>query len=75
MTTIPDALQLASQYYQSKRFTQAEEIYRQIIDVDSQQSEAFYGLGSAGAATGTISECRTIFSSSLAITARSRVNT
>ncbi|WP_448269294.1 tetratricopeptide repeat protein [Nostoc sp. DSM 114159] len=45
MTTIPDALQLASQYYQSKRFTQAEEIYRQIIDVDSQQSEAFYGLG------------------------------
>ncbi|WP_445629182.1 tetratricopeptide repeat protein [Nostoc sp. DSM 114167] len=45
MTTIPDALQLASQYYQSKRFTQAEEIYRQIIDLDPQQSEAFYGLG------------------------------
>ncbi|WP_322703267.1 tetratricopeptide repeat protein [Nostoc sp. DedQUE04] len=45
MTTIPDALQLASQYYQSKRFTQAEEIYRQIIDLDSQQSEALYGLG------------------------------
>ncbi|MEH2091296.1 tetratricopeptide repeat protein [Nostoc sp.] len=45
MTTIPDALQLASQYYQTKRFTQAEEIYRQIIDLDPQQSEALYRLG------------------------------
>ncbi|MDZ7964432.1 MAG: tetratricopeptide repeat protein [Nostoc sp. DedSLP03] len=45
MTTIPDALQLASQYHQTKRFAQAEEIYRQIIDVDPKQSEALYGLG------------------------------
>ncbi len=45
MTTIPNALQLASQYHQTKRFTQAEEVYRQIIDVDPQQSEALYGLG------------------------------
>ncbi|MBD2532173.1 tetratricopeptide repeat protein [Nostoc flagelliforme FACHB-838] len=45
VTTIPDALQLAGQYHQAKRFTQAEEIYRQIIDVDSNQLEALYGLG------------------------------
>ncbi|MEH2181860.1 tetratricopeptide repeat protein [Nostoc sp.] len=45
MTTIPDALQLASQYHQAKRFTQAEEIYHQIIEVDPKQSEALYGLG------------------------------
>ena len=45
MTTIPEALQLASQYHQAKRFTQAEEIYHQIIHVDPKQSEALYGLG------------------------------
>ncbi|MEH2057468.1 MAG: tetratricopeptide repeat protein [Nostoc sp.] len=45
MTTIPDALQLAVQYQRAKRFTQAEEVYRQIIDENPKQSEALYGLG------------------------------
>ncbi|MEH2285550.1 MAG: tetratricopeptide repeat protein [Nostoc sp.] len=45
MTIIPDALQLAVQYQRAKRFTQAEEVYRQIIDVNPKQSEALYGLG------------------------------
>ncbi|BDI14801.1 hypothetical protein ANSO36C_06030 [Nostoc cf. commune SO-36] len=45
MTTIPEALQLASKYQRAKRFIQAEEVYRQIIDINPQQSEALYGLG------------------------------
>ncbi|MBN3922249.1 tetratricopeptide repeat protein [Nostoc sp. NMS4] len=45
MTTILDALQLAAKYQRAKRFIQAEEVYRQIIDVNPKQSEALYGLG------------------------------
>ncbi len=45
MTTIPEALQLAVQHYRAKRFTQAEHLYRQIIDINPRQSEALYALG------------------------------
>jgi protein O-GlcNAc transferase len=45
MTTLPESLQLAVQHYQAKRFTQAEQVYRQIIEVNPRQAEALYGLG------------------------------
>ena len=45
MTTVPEALQLAFQHHQAKRFTQAERIYRQIIHINPRQAEALYGLG------------------------------
>jgi protein O-GlcNAc transferase len=45
MTTILEALQLAAQHHRAKRFSQAEEVYRQVIDVNPKQLEALYGLG------------------------------
>ncbi|MDJ0732911.1 MAG: tetratricopeptide repeat protein [Nostocaceae cyanobacterium] len=45
MTTVADALKLAVQYHQAKRLPQAEQVYRQILDVSPQQPEALYGLG------------------------------
>jgi protein O-GlcNAc transferase len=45
MTTIPEALQLAAQHHRANHFTQAEEVYCQIIDVNPNQVEALYGLG------------------------------
>ncbi|MFW9261164.1 tetratricopeptide repeat protein [Nostoc sp. CALU 546] len=45
MTTLPESLELAVQHYQAKRFTQAEQVYRQIIEVNPRQAEALYGLG------------------------------
>jgi predicted O-linked N-acetylglucosamine transferase (SPINDLY family) len=44
MTTISEALQLAFQHHQANRFTQAERIYRQIIDLNPRQVEEIYGL-------------------------------
>ncbi|MBN3877461.1 MULTISPECIES: tetratricopeptide repeat protein [unclassified Nostoc] len=65
MTTIPDALQLASQYHQTKRFAQAEEIYRQIIDVDPKQSEALYGLGMLAQQRGQYQNAEQFFQAAL----------
>ncbi|MEH2000526.1 MAG: tetratricopeptide repeat protein [Nostoc sp.] len=45
MSTITEALQLAVQHHRAKRFTQAEEVYRQVIEVNPKQLEAVYGLG------------------------------
>ncbi|MEH2383013.1 MAG: tetratricopeptide repeat protein [Nostoc sp.] len=45
MTNISEVLQLAVQHHRAKRFTQAEEVYRQIIDINPQQPDALYALG------------------------------
>ncbi|MBW4565267.1 MAG: tetratricopeptide repeat protein [Mojavia pulchra JT2-VF2] len=45
MITVTEALQLAAQHCRAKRFTQAEQVYRQIIDINPNQAEALYGLG------------------------------
>lgn len=38
-------IQTANKHYQSKRFTEAEAVYRQILESNPQQAEALYGLG------------------------------
>ncbi|MBN3909474.1 MAG: tetratricopeptide repeat protein [Nostoc sp. NMS1] len=45
MNTVIEALQLAVQHHRAQRFTQAEEVYHQIIEVSPNQLEALYGLG------------------------------
>ncbi|MDZ8260548.1 tetratricopeptide repeat protein [Nostoc sp. ChiQUE01b] len=65
MTTIPDALQLALQYQRAKRFTQAEEVYRQIIDKNPKQSEALYGLGMLAQQQGKYQNAEQFFQAAL----------
>ncbi|MEM7579049.1 MAG: tetratricopeptide repeat protein [Cyanobacteria bacterium P01_A01_bin.80] len=45
MKNLAKTLQKAIQHCQSKRFAEAERIYRQVLDTDPQQEEALYGLG------------------------------
>ncbi|MGF1935085.1 MAG: tetratricopeptide repeat protein [Nostoc sp. ChiQUE02] len=65
MTTIPEALQLAVQHYRAKRFIQAEEVYRQIIDVNPKQLEALYGLGMLAQQQGQYQNAEQFFQSAL----------
>ena len=45
MTTIAEAIQIATQHRQANNLTKAEQIYRQVIDIQPNQPEALYGLG------------------------------
>jgi protein O-GlcNAc transferase len=45
MTTIRDALQLALQHHQAGRLLEAEQIYRQILQADPTQADAWHLLG------------------------------
>ncbi len=40
-----EILQQAIQYYQANRFTEAEQAYRQVLDIQPERSEALYKLG------------------------------
>lgn len=65
MTTISEALQLASKYQRAKLFTQAEEVYCQIIDVNPKQSEALYGLGMLAQQQGKYQNAEQFFQAAL----------
>ena len=45
MATIPEALALAIQYHQAGRLQDAEQIYRQILEVEPRQADALHLLG------------------------------
>ena len=45
MTTIAQALALAVQHHQAGNLQQAEQIYRQILQVDANQADALHFLG------------------------------
>ncbi|MDF5738401.1 MULTISPECIES: tetratricopeptide repeat protein [unclassified Nostoc] len=65
MTTITEALKLAIQHHRAKRLTQAEEVYRQIIDVNPQQLEAVYGLGMLAQQRGQYQNAEQFFQAAL----------
>ena len=65
MNTISEALQLAVQHHRAKRFTQAEEVYRQIIDVNPNQLEAIYGLGMLAQQRGQYQNAEQFFQTAL----------
>src|SRR5438309_877007 len=45
MTTIPEALALAMRHHQAGNLAQAEQIYRQILQVDPREANALHLLG------------------------------
>ncbi len=45
MKNLAKTLQTADKHYQNKRFTEAEGVYRKILESNPQQAEALYGLG------------------------------
>jgi predicted O-linked N-acetylglucosamine transferase (SPINDLY family) len=45
MATISEALQLALEHHQAGRLQQAEQVYRQILQVDARQADALHLLG------------------------------
>ncbi|MDJ0732909.1 MAG: tetratricopeptide repeat protein [Nostocaceae cyanobacterium] len=45
MATIAEALQLAAQHHRANRFTQAEQIYRKILETQPHHADAIHGLG------------------------------
>ncbi|MCW5315414.1 tetratricopeptide repeat protein [Nostoc sp. KVJ3] len=65
MTTISEALQLAVEHRRAKRFTQSEEVYRQIIDVNPKQPEALYGLGMLAQQRGQYQNAEQFFQAAL----------
>jgi len=65
MNTIPEALQLAVQHHRAKRFTQAEEVYRQIIEINPKQLEALYGLGMLAQQRGQYQNAEQFFQAAL----------
>ncbi|MBG1265061.1 tetratricopeptide repeat protein [Nostoc sp. WHI] len=65
MNTIPEALQLAVQHHRAKRFTQAEEVYRQIIEINPKQLEALYGLGMLAQQRGQYKNAEEFFQAAL----------
>jgi len=56
MATIAEALELGLQHHQSGRLPQAEQIYRQILDVQPQNADAAHLLGALALQTGRLDE-------------------
>ncbi len=45
MAAVSEALQLAFHHHRANRLTQAEQVYRQILQQQPDQPDALYGLG------------------------------
>ncbi|WP_019504756.1 tetratricopeptide repeat protein [Pleurocapsa sp. PCC 7319] len=67
MTTLSEALQLASQHHRANRLDQAEQVYRQILETQPERVEVLYGLGVLERQRGKESEAEKMFQAVLRI--------
>ena len=70
MTTslsVSEALQLALKYHRANHFTQAEQVYRQVIKEQPQHPEALYGLGILAQQTGEIQTAQKFLSNAVSV--------
>ena len=70
MTTslsVSEALQLALKYHRANHFTQAEQVYRQVIKEQPQHPEALYGLGILAQQTGEIQTAEKFLSNAVSV--------
>ncbi len=67
MTTVIDALQLATKYHQFNRLDRAEQIYRQILEAQPDHLEALYRLGLLSQQTNKFEEAEKFLSAALQV--------
>ena len=65
MATIAEALQVALQYRSAGHLREAEQIYRQIVQADPGQVEAWSNLGTVCWSTGRLDDAATFFQQAL----------
>ncbi|MEO1375230.1 MAG: tetratricopeptide repeat protein [Cyanobacteria bacterium J06635_10] len=61
MLTIPEALKTAVQHHQANRLSQAEQIYRQVLEFMPLQPDALHGLGSVALQQGKFQNAEKFF--------------
>jgi len=58
MATISEALKIAFQHHKANRFTQAEQIYHQVLKINPLQTDALHGLGSLAMQEGNFANAK-----------------